>query len=147
MRLQALCQGPHTTPDAHQFPGYILHLGEGKLQTKEKQPVQLPASVKALTNEKEMIFQVFFNLQSNFLDEEWLLRRAILTTRNKRLMRLDGIIESTVSGMLQEFYTADSVNKAEVNERNYPVEVLTLIAATASLLDRVLSIKKGYIVV
>lgn len=61
--LQAHPQDPHATPDALQFLGYILHRGDGKLQTQENQPVQLSASVKELTDEEELVLQIFPNLQ------------------------------------------------------------------------------------
>lgn len=36
MRLIAFYNDPYATPDALQFPSYLLRLGEGKFQQNEK---------------------------------------------------------------------------------------------------------------
>lgn len=54
-----------------------------------------------------------------------------------------GVIKSTIPCPLQEFYSADSIDKAEFNEPNYLVEVLNLISGTALLPDHFLFTQKG----
>lgn len=55
MRLQALLKNPHVTQDALEFRGYLLQLGEGKMQSDEKLPLQVHASVKILRDSNQTI--------------------------------------------------------------------------------------------
>lgn len=60
-------------------------------------------------------------------------------------MHRNGINRSTVLGMFQEFSSTKSVDQAEGNYLNYPVEILSSIIGTASLLYHVLSFKESYV--
>lgn len=71
-----------------------------------------------------MIGEVFPDLLSNFSDEVWISQRAILANRNERLNRLNGCIGSSVHGTFQKYLSADSDREAEINELNYPIELL-----------------------
>lgn len=51
-----------------------------------------------------------------------------------------------ILGTTQQFLSADSADKAEVNELNYPVKLLKSIAGSASFLDFMLTLRKGCVV-
>lgn len=70
MHLQAFHQDPHATPDALQFPGYLLQLEKRKLQSDEYQPIQILASVNLVTEKEKLVHQFFPNLASSFRNEE-----------------------------------------------------------------------------
>lgn len=110
MQLQAFRQDHRAKPDVHQHPKYILQVDEIKLQSEQKQPVKLPASVKVLIEVLKMIEKVFSNLPSNFGDENWHSQQAITATRNERFIRLNGRIGSSILGTLREYLSGDSVD-------------------------------------
>lgn len=62
VQLQAFRKDSNATQDALKFPDYLLNLGKEKLQSKEKQAIQLLASVKLLRDPKDMIEKVFSDL-------------------------------------------------------------------------------------
>lgn len=59
MRLWSLRKDPHATPGSRQFPGYLHHLGAGKLQLKEKELIRSLALVKVIEDTNEMIKKSF----------------------------------------------------------------------------------------
>lgn len=81
-RLQSLRKNAHATPDALQFPGYLLQLGEGNLQLERQEPIQLPAFVEISRVANEMRKAVFTNLRSFLSNKEYIAQRAILTTQS-----------------------------------------------------------------
>lgn len=66
MRLQAFGKDPNTIQDALEFSSYLLNLGEGKLQSEKKHPVQLPASIKLANDPSDMIEWDFLNPHAMF---------------------------------------------------------------------------------
>lgn len=142
MGFKALRNSPHVIRNAIQFPGYLLQLGKEKVQTEERKPVDLPASVKIVKKANGLIENVVLNLQLMFCDEEWIAQRA-LTTRIERLQELNDGIGEMIPGTAPLFLSAVSVDEAEVSKFNYPVELFSRIRNTASLTDHKITVRKA----
>lgn len=70
MPLQACSQDSYATRGALQLSKCLWQFGQEKLQTKEKQPTELPVAVVFLISNEEMIVKIFLNLPSIFSIEE-----------------------------------------------------------------------------
>lgn len=79
-----------------------------------------------------------------FCNEAWLAQRADLITQNEHSKDLSNERGSMISGTLQQFLSADSVDDAEINKLKYLVELLSSMACTLSLPGRTLGLRKGY---
>ncbi len=78
MRLSSLRNDENATERALQFPNYLLHRGEGRLETAEDGMVELPESVQRALDIDTLCSTVFDGLESNYSDVSWLTSRAIL---------------------------------------------------------------------
>ncbi len=72
---------PNATERALQFPNYLLHLGEGRLESAEDGMVELPESVPKVLDIDTLCSKVFDGLESNYSNVSWLTSRAILSTK------------------------------------------------------------------
>ncbi len=72
MRLSSLRNDQNATERALQFPNYLLHRGEGRLETAEDGMVELPESVQRVLDIDTLCSTVFDGLESNYCDVSWL---------------------------------------------------------------------------
>ncbi len=98
MRLSSLRNEPSATETALQFPDYLLRLGEGRLETAEDGMVELPESVQKVLYIDTLCSTVFDGLESNYSDLSWLTPRAILSTKNSRLIEINSKVGSRFPG-------------------------------------------------
>ncbi len=88
MRLSSLWNDPNTTETALQFQNYLLRLRERRLETAKDGMVELPESVQKVLDIDTLCSTVFDGLESNFSGVSWLTSRAILSTKNSRLIEI-----------------------------------------------------------
>ncbi len=82
----SLRNDPNTTETALQFPNYLLSLGKGRLETVEDGMVEHPQSVQKVVDIENLCRTVFDGLESNYCDVSRFTSRAILFTKNSRLI-------------------------------------------------------------
>ncbi len=70
---------------------------------------------------------VFEGLESNQSDAGWLTLRAILSTKNSRLIEINTKVESMFPGSFKTFLSAGTVEEDDQNSFRYPVEVLNCL--------------------
>ena len=77
---------------------------------------------------KELINYMYSDLQTRWNDCQYLLERAILTTKNKKVDEINEWILHDFPGEEKTYCSADSVVDAEsVNKNLYPPEFLNTI--------------------
>lgn len=74
-------------------------------------------------------------------DDACVAQRALLKTWNYRLQNLKESIRQKIFGIPETFLSADSLDEAEVNKLNSPVELLNFIEETALLPNHKLTLK------
>lgn len=94
----------------------------------------------------QMVKQYFPNIKGNCRNVLWLGDRAIQIIKNVWLEVLNDLISSKIPGSERVFLADDSIKEAELNQLNYPVELLSSLPGTVSLSDHKLYLKDGYIV-
>ena len=108
--------------------------------------MKIPQNIVSTSNSvKEMIVEIFRNLQQTYEDQSFLCERAILTPLNKDVDSLNVEILKLCPGEpTVECYSADSVG-VDDSETDYPMEFLNSLCPTALPPHKVL-LKVGAIV-
>lgn len=75
-------------------------------------------------------------------DKNWTAQQALYATQSECLQEINEGIKQILLGAFATFLSADSVDKAEVNELNFSVELFYSIACNMPLLDHTLTLKK-----
>ncbi len=101
-----------------------LRLGEVRLETEEDGLVELPESMQNVLGIDTLWSTVFDGFQSNYSDVSWLSSRAILFTKNSRLIEINAKFGSRSRGSYKAFLGADSVEDEDQNGLRYPAELL-----------------------
>ncbi len=70
---------------------------------------------------------VFEGLKSNQSDAGWFTLRAILSTKNSRLIEINTKVGSMFPGSFKTFLSAGTVEEDDQNSFRYPVEVLNCL--------------------
>jgi hypothetical protein len=127
-----------------QFADYLLQLGEGKLphliNSKYKDDIQLPRNISANIEEVELFHKVFYDIENNYKNEEFLTTRAILTPKNNEVDLINELASKIFLGLSYSKLSIDTVLSIKDVDR-YPVEFLNTISA-AGLPPHKLDLKK-----
>lgn len=94
----------------------------------------------------DLIEHIFLTLLKNVCHESRIAERAILATRNERLILLRDLIVNSIFGLAKLFLSAGPVEEAEVNEDQYITDLLNSLAGIASLPDHLPRMKPGFII-
>ena len=104
---------PLHADEINQYGDWLLQLGSGSLPVLLDRPaevVQLPDNiVSRAASDGEFIDEIFPNLWTNANDRHWLRGRAIMTTLNKVVDRLNEQVMQKFPGPEYVCYSADSV--------------------------------------
>jgi ATP-dependent DNA helicase PIF1 len=126
------------------FVKYLLQIGEGRefIHTDiGEDVVKLPDDMMIINDEKPelLISTVFDNLKNKFSNENdkdylnYIKDRAILTTKNEDVDKINEQIIDIFPGDAQEFLSADSVeDKDSVHQNLYPVEFLNTLTPSGT---------------
>ena len=144
MRLTALRNDPNADQAALQFPSYLLQVGEGRVPDIQGQRILLPDSIHTLSTIRSLVHRVFANMAENYKDEDWLMGRAILTTKNVFLEEINTLAGALIPGTVRQYKSADQVENENENQLRYPVEMLNTLTAGSALPDHKLLLKRGY---
>lgn len=99
MRLEALRNDPDASQDALDYPGYLLEVGEARVEdTINQYDIEVPTAVNRVTTLQDLIEFTYSGIQDNFRDQDWLSSRIILTMRNSRLADLNDGIGRRIAG-------------------------------------------------
>lgn len=75
--------------------------------------------------------------------DDWLKRRAILTTTNAALEEINIVLGAYIPGDLETFNSADAVENEDQKALRYPKEMPNSLSHKSALADHMLSLKKG----
>ena len=86
---------------------YLLKLGEGSIPqisfAKYEDEIQLPISVARNMDENELIKKVYPDLNLNYNNVEFMTSRALLTTKNNGVDRINGITANLFPGSFKTY--------------------------------------------
>ena len=119
------------------FVDFLLRVGEGK------EPIHLDIGddiiklpddiVLDSENIKDLISEVFNDINSNYKNNDYLRDRAILTTKNVDVEEINQQILEIIPGENYEFLSADSVeDEAQVDQSLYPIEFLNTLTPSGT---------------
>lgn len=127
------------------FAEYLLRIGNGIEKTNAEGEVQLPSEIcvpyTGDGNELDRLIQCIFpNLNENMADKDYITSRAILSTRNDWVDRINMKMISSFQGGEVEYHSFDSA----VDDPNnyYPSEFLNTLTPNG-LPPHVLRLKVG----
>lgn len=112
-------------PSAENFSKQLLDIGNGKVDLHENtQFIKLPANFCTVVNSQiALIENIFPNIQTQYMNHEWLAERAILASKNVDVNDMNFNIQQLLPGDLVSYKSIDTV--CDANEAvNYPSEFL-----------------------
>ncbi|XP_029172028.1 uncharacterized protein LOC114941268 [Nylanderia fulva] len=112
-------------PSAQIFSEQLLDIGNGKIELQPNtQCIKLPDNFcTVLHGKNELIQSIFPDIQSNYLNHNWLSDRAILAAKNVEVDEINFQIQQLLPGDLMSFKSIDTV--VDENESvNFPIEFL-----------------------
>jgi ATP-dependent DNA helicase PIF1 len=127
------------------FTDYLLHIGGGTEEVNSDGEVKLPDEICFLYTGKAsdldtLINSILLNLNENMLNKDYITSRAILSTTNHRVDKIDIKMIGTFQGGEMEYHSFDA---AEDDPRNYyPAEFLNTLTPN-DLPPHVLKLKVG----
>ena len=104
---------------------------------------------------KEFCGKIFPNIEENILDRSWLEGRAILTSTNKEVSMINGLISDMIPGDNEVFRSADELESSEdllrfnteylnsLDPNGFPPHVLSLKSGMPLILLRNINPKEG----
>ena len=108
------------------YADWLLQVGEGKIPIHQEfqynDTIEIPSNLKVESKE-ELITHVYENLENNFYNIQWISSRAILTTKNEDVDKLNDEIMERLPGdtiILRSVDTVTEENQAAL----YPPEFL-----------------------
>ncbi|PIM96964.1 DNA helicase [Handroanthus impetiginosus] len=112
-------------PSAKTFSKQLLDIGDGKVDVHENTGcIKLPTDFCTIINSQNaLIDQIFPDINTRYLNHEWLAERAILAAKNVDVNDLNFKIQQLLPGDLVSYKSIDTV--CDTNEAvNYPAEFL-----------------------
>ena len=64
-----------------------------------------------MENKNELITTIYENVEDNYLDENWLCERCILTPKNDNVYTINKNVPNTFSGEMKVYRSIDRVQK------------------------------------
>ena len=111
-------------PGSGRFAQNLLDIGNGKRRTSRDGKIQLDSEVCVMTNSlEELIEKIYSNIDSKYLDQEWLCERAILAPRNEDVDLINNRLLEAIPGTHAEYISIDTTVETD-DAVNFPVEFL-----------------------
>jgi len=142
MRLQALRDDPSADPASLEYPNFLLRVGEGRYEADADLRIELPEYIEVLPNEWDLCDKVFPNIAENYVNQDWLTGRAVLTVKNRGLQAINKLVGDKIPESYREFTSADKVSDEQEDALRYPVEMLNTLTGGSALPDNKLRLKK-----
>ncbi|XP_023762301.3 uncharacterized protein LOC111910706 [Lactuca sativa] len=109
------------------FSDFLLRVGDGKEETLDESYIRIPDNMSIPCTDKikpvdALIDPIFPSLQSNGADSQFIISRAILSTKNESVDEINNKLIERFSGEQKVYY---SFNEGEYDKNNlYPMEYL-----------------------
>ena len=85
-------------------------------------------------NIDELISTIFYNINSNYKDKNYIRDKVILITKNMDVEKINQKILEQILEEIHEFLLADSVeNKEAIDQSFYPIEFLNTLISSGML--------------
>ncbi|XP_033231613.1 uncharacterized protein LOC117182622 [Belonocnema kinseyi] len=134
-------------PPAETFSKQLLDIGDGKVAVHENtECIKLPTDFCIIINSQNaLIDQIFPDIDTQYLNHEWLTERAIFAAKNVDVKDLNFKIQHLLPGDLVSYKSIDTV--CDTNEAvNYPAKFLNSLDLPGTLPHH-LRLKVGYPVI
>src|SRR5438270_10509732 len=145
MRLQRAENQPDAA-EQKEFADWLLEVGEGRIPTirgLENNIIRLPNDIILPSqNINDLINFVYSNLTTNYFNPQYLVKRAILTSKNIDVHTVNTIIMDQFPGDAVEYLSADVIEEQANPEHQYPIEFLNSLTI-GGLPSHKLSLKVG----
>ena len=125
--------------DTATFENHLLDIGNGMMQKNNVMDI-IPCG-NIMENKNELIKKIYENVEDNYLDENWLCERCILTTKNDNVYILNQNLLNKFPGEMKVYRSIDRVQKEE-EVVDYLIEFLNSIKLSG-LPDHKLALKVG----
>ena len=146
MRLAAIRADPAADVEALNFREFLLRVGEGRLQGKQRPEwISLPQSVAFEQTIRNLCLKVFQGIRDNHANPAWLTQRVILTTKKRPLEEVNEVVDDMIPGPYRTYLSADKVENEDTNALIYPTELLNTLTAGSALPDHKPKLKKCFI--
>ena len=150
MRVQQALQSDDTNHDAElqQFASFLLNVGQGDVPTVTL-PRNIPSDFISIPQEMiipgenllNLIRHVYCDIANNVHNHNYLMGRAILTTKNKDVKAINNLLLDCLPGQKTSYMSSDEACNDE-NQLEMPVELLNSIE-NGSLPPHILDLKIG----
>jgi len=131
LKINMRLQRAENQPDAaeqKEFADWLLEVGEGRIPTirgLENNIIRLPNDIILPSqNINDLINFVYSNLTTNYFNPQYLVKRAILTSKNIDVHTVNTIIMDQFPGDAVEYLSADVIEEQANPEHQYPIEFL-----------------------
>ena len=125
--------------DTATFENHLLDIGNGMTQKNNGMDI-IPCG-NIMENKNELIKKIYENVEDNYLDENWLCERCILTPKNDNVYIINQNLLNKFPGEMKVYRSIDRVQKEE-EVVDYPIEFLNSIKLSG-LSDHKLTLKVG----
>lgn len=149
LKINMRLQRAENQPDAaeqKEFADWLLEVGEGRIPTirgLENNIIRLPNDIILPSqNINDLINFVYSNLTTNYFNPQYLVKRAILTSKNIDVHTVNTIIMDQFPGDAVEYLSADVIEEQANPEHQYPIEFLNSLTI-GGLPPHKLSLKVG----
>ncbi|XP_029173244.1 ATP-dependent DNA helicase pfh1-like [Nylanderia fulva] len=111
------------------FSHQLLEIGNGKVPVNlTSKQISLPHNFCNLVTSKDLVEQIFPNIQSNYKNHDWLSERDILAAKNKDVYELNNIIQYNIQSEVVTFTYKSVDTVVEADEAvHYPTKFLNLL--------------------
>ncbi|RYE13994.1 MAG: hypothetical protein EOP45_20325, partial [Sphingobacteriaceae bacterium] len=127
------------------FSEQLLELGNGNFAIDPQSgEIEFPENFCQLQSSiNELVSKVYPNIETNYIQENWLYERAILAPTNEEVDKLNHQILFKIPGNMIEYNSIDTMTK-EDEAVNYPTEFLNSLQPTG-MPPHILKLKVGAI--
>ena len=150
MRVQQAFQlyDTNLAAELQQFVSFLLNVGQGDVPTVTL-PRNMPSDFISIPQEmiipgdnlSNLIRHVYCNIANNVHNHNYLMGRAILTTKNKDVKVINNLLLDCLPGQKTSYMNSDEVCSDE-NQLEMPVELLNSVES-GSLPPHILDLKIG----
>ena len=115
--------------DTATFENHLLDIGNGMKQKNNGMDIIPCGNIMEMRkNENELITTIYENVEDNYLDENWLCERCILTPKNDNVYRykINQNLLNKFPGEMKVYRSIDRVQKEE-EVVDYPIEFVNSI--------------------
>ena len=112
--------------DAFQFSEKLLAVGNGEIPTDENNEIEMSQIGNTVITANELSEKVFGNLDTQYMNLDWLCERAILSTKNDVVDEINMKLLSKIPGEIVSYKSIDMpIDESEAFQ--FPVEFLNKI--------------------